>query len=1096
MSRLACAVVLLIHSLISQIACGQEVQPKEEAGPGEPAALLVLDAGGHTSRVTDVVFARDGLTYFTSSNDRTVRQWDAATGDPLRVFRPPVYGNLGVMNCVDVSPDGRWLVTGGDALPLDDSDLRPVFLFSIDTGAIIRTFGGHANTVDSARFSLDGRRLLTTGHDQTARIWDVESGQLLQTLTGHTARVYEGTWSPDGERCATASLDGTAIVWSTRDGRRLATFRDHQKEILSIDWSPNGKWIASGGLDEVIRVWTPDGRPYKTFSASVQGGVGAIRFAPDSNRLLATHEDRLDQSTPIAAIIDLQAGTRKTRFTASRDTVLAAALSPDAELAVSIDGRDGTASVWRTRDGSLVSQGRSRGQPLRAAAWSADSRQIACGSTVKQNSFDGVEPLERAFNLTQLEWLPTVTEATAGAWQRGQLQRGGLELSRAREGKSAVSVSRLGKPLSTLESSSEYRRKYNYVRSAALLPGNLAAVGSMFEFRVFQVETGAPIAELNGHLGEVRAVSPSPDGRYLLSASYDMTLRIWDLETISRSTTLGAGGIGASLLATPLGGMVDRLLDGSPAQQDGRIQSGDVILEVGNSEESMQPLAGLDLTQMVGRIRGPAGTPVFLRVRRDGRADDLLCEIRRAGIPVGSETSPIMNLFFAGDEWIVWTREGYYAASPGGERLMGWQVNNGRDQAESFYPASQFRKQFYRPDVIKLLLPLGSATKALEQLGEQNRPTLAQALPPRVEILAPTTGAPPVDAPEVSIQVRAEQAGTHPVTGLQLLLNGRPFGGKSGQFRPGEPQKSLTHTFTVPLTPGAAHQFQVRGDNAVSYAISDPVTVVARAKSTAADAGPADPQAAASPAALYVLAIGVAEYQAEDLRLKYAAADARRLAETLQQHSQEVFHSVEVKLLVDADATQRGILTGLAWLRERMTQRDVGVLFYSGHGARDESGAFYFLPVDHDEAAPLFASGVPEAQIKQAVQSTPGRLLVLLDACHAGTVGGDTRKHVGSLTDDIVRDLAADDFGAIIMCSSMAREFSIEDGGLQAGCFTLALTEGLAGKADANQDAVVYLTELDAYVSGRVKELTRGRQHPVTAKPTTIRSFPITRIVQ
>ena len=59
--------------------------------------------------------------------------------------------------------------------------------------------------------------------------------------------------------------------------------------------------------------------------------------------------------------------------------------------------------------------------------------------------------------------------------------------------------------------------------------------------------------------------------------------------------------------------------------------------------------------------------------------------------------------------------------------------------------------------------------------------------------------------------------------------------------------------------------------------------------------------------------------------------------------------------------------------------------------------------------------------------------------------------------------------------------------------FTLALVEGLSGAADYNKDQVVYLNELDNYVSDRVKELTQGQQHPVTARPTSVRSFPLAR---
>ena len=58
---------------------------------------------------------------------------------------------------------------------------------------------------------------------------------------------------------------------------------------------------------------------------------------------------------------------------------------------------------------------------------------------------------------------------------------------------------------------------------------------------------------------------------------------------------------------------------------------------------------------------------------------------------------PLLNLFFAGSEWIAWTPEGYYACSPGGEGLMGWHLDNGPDKLGTFAPAAQFREKFYRP---------------------------------------------------------------------------------------------------------------------------------------------------------------------------------------------------------------------------------------------------------------------------------------------------------------------------------------------------------------------------------------------------------------
>ena len=79
------------------------------------------------------------------------------------------------------------------------------------------------------------------------------------------------------------------------------------------------------------------------------------------------------------------------------------------------------------------------------------------------------------------------------------------------------------------------------------------------------------------------------------------------------------------------------------------------------------------------------------------------------------------------------------------------------------------------------------------------------------------------------------------------------------------------------------------------------------------------------------------------------------------------------------------------------------------------------------------------------------------------------------------------------MSSCTGGENSVENAALKHGYFTQALTEGLSGRADYNKDGLVYLTELDAYLVNRVKELSNDHQHPVTARPTSVKPFPLSR---
>jgi WD40 repeat protein len=65
--------------------------------------------------------------------------------------------------------------------------------------------------------------------------------------------------------------------------------------------------------------------------------------------------------------------------------------------------------------------------------------------------------------------------------------------------------------------------------------------------------------------------------------------------------------------------------------------------------------------------------------------------------------------------WVLWTPRGYYDASPGAEDLIGWHVNRKRDEAADFFPASQFRSVYYRPDVVDRILYTLDEAEALRQ---------------------------------------------------------------------------------------------------------------------------------------------------------------------------------------------------------------------------------------------------------------------------------------------------------------------------------------------------------------------------------------------
>jgi WD40 repeat protein len=936
--------------------------------------ILVLNAGGHTARVTQILFTPDGKELISVSDDKTIRTWDVATGEPRRVLRPPIAAGVwGMIEAAALSPDGSLLAVGG----LEYVGAGSIYLVSLDRGNIDRVLSGHALAIQALAFSPDGKRLASGSTDHTIRIWDTASGKCEKTLKGHTDVVRSLAFSPDGRHLASASLDKTCRIWLLEQGASDAILSGHTAWVRCIAWSPDGRTIASGG-DDQVRLWEPDGTPGKFFE-KLGNGIQSVTFSPDSRELLFTRGGFT--SFYACSLLDLANGRERLRFTRHNNTVGRSDISPDGSLVATSGGNEQDIFVWRRSDGSVLHRLAGKGRSNYSAAWSPDGSAIAWGSTNWGNSFKATCPLELSFDLSEL----AIGEAARSGFRRGLTAQEGTQL--VWKDRRTVAVKR------DAQTDSELRvpGQGNMVRCAALLPGDRAAVGSSGGLFMFDIRSGYCIRQVAGHAGEVFAVAPSPDGRYLLSASQDQTLQVWDLRSY--------------------------------------------------------------------------------------------------------RWEPLLSLFVAGDDWIAWTPEGYYAASPGGEDLMGWQVNHGPDKMATFYPAAEFRKSLYRPDVICRMMEFGNVDKALAAADkargkETLQASIEEVLPPLVAITSPDQPKVETEGPTIDVQFTAKPVGAHPITAVRLLVNGRPYPGVEGIKRFDPPRADeVRDSWLVRLASGE-NRIAVQAESAVSNAISEPVVVTLPVRGVVRDDASPEERKALLPS-LYILAVGISEYP-EKLRLNYAAEDAKALAETCQKYSQDMYRKLDVKLLTDKQATRRDVLRGLTWLRQQMTQNDVGILFFAGHGTQDADGKLYLLPVDV-ELDDLLSTGVPMEQVKSTLAGIPGRFVLMLDACHTGSFDGTKRRTSGSLTDDLVRDLATDDFGVIGMCSCMAREYALESPALHHGYFTEAVVEGLSGKALRSVGGAVYIHHLNAYVTDRVKELSHGRQHPVTAMPSTVRSFPITK---
>lgn len=232
--------------------------------------------------------------------------------------------------------------------------------------------------------------------------------------------------------------------------------------------------------------------------------------------------------------------------------------------------------------------------------------------------------------------------------------------------------------------------------------------------------------------------------------------------------------------------------------------------------------------------------------------------------------------------------------------------------------------------------------------------------------------------------------------------------------------------------------------------------------------------------------IGVQDY-ANVKKLTYCRADVRLLEKTLR----ETCHFDRIVTLLDdsPDVTQRPTMGNLfAQIRRWLVVANSGeyqrvLLYFSGHGARDDQNRLFFLPPDCDPHN-LQLTALPQSYVQEQLDActrVPVKLLVL-DCCHAGA-GRDASVDVGGTQYATAYAKAK---GLLTLASCADDETSLEWPDRGQGVFTYWLCEGLRGQADGDCDGTVDSDELHRYVFAHVAETaaTLGSDQQVVWRPS------------
>ena len=212
---------------------------------------LVLE--GFSGPVWAVRFTPDGTALVTANEDG-LKLWDAASGELRQTF-----STADTFYSAAFSPDGQTLLAGG---------YHSYFVFSVATGQeLFHQLNPETRSAFTAAISPDGTRAVLGGGQLT--LFEYPSMKVVRVFAGHTGSVLSAAFSVDGKRLVSSSEDGTARLWDLETGENLRIISGSQALASSAAFTPDGKGLYVGGGDNTVWLWDTEVRALMTYACQV-----------------------------------------------------------------------------------------------------------------------------------------------------------------------------------------------------------------------------------------------------------------------------------------------------------------------------------------------------------------------------------------------------------------------------------------------------------------------------------------------------------------------------------------------------------------------------------------------------------------------------------------------------------------------------------------------------------------------------------------------------------------------------------------------------------------------------------------------------------
>ena len=933
-------------------------------------------------------------------------------------------GHKAIIGDVIFTTDGRYLISASD-----DKTIR---VWDVETGEIVRIIRGQIGEgsegkIFAAALSSDNRLLAVGGFTKNddIRLINFQTGEVIRLLKGHSNVINGLAFSPDSRRLISGSDDKTARVWDVRSGRSVHTLEGHTNRINAVAFSPDGKKTVTGSHDDTLKLWDVSSGSLIATMTGHTGDVASVAFTPDGRYILSGSYDKTIR------LWDGRSG-RFIKVLAKQDsTVDSLSISPDGTQVVTgagfgyADGENTKRNnVYSIPSGIQITSFKKHGNIVLATAISLDGRTAATGGGNDSEIF--LWDINTGRVIKKMVGKGNTVWSVGFAKDRKSIAWGRVRKQGNLFGRGPLEQSFQIKDVGqgfSLALGKELHSDSNYLRA-------LESVGSLsIRTTNNNIHPTLQILRNNRAIHEITRKKPgdnfysltlTPDGKTILAGTS------WEL------TAFNAG-----------------------------------------TGEKLKKFIG-----HTGVVWGVAVSPDS-RYLVSGSSDQTvkIWEI---------ETGKLLLTIFHGtdNEWVAWTPEGFFDASPNGAKYIGYHINRGEDKAADYVKVDQVYDLFYRPDLVAKKLEGGHEKEILLAQRRVNiEKVIASGIAPQVAFLSPQEGE-TLKKRDITLKLKLTDRGGG-FGKIVYRLNGITIGMEEGsrglKISPANRARSEIVEKLLTLQPGENH-ISVTAYNAKNEIESRPASISLFLK-----------DAISERPSLYMLAIGINKYRDRALWLNYYVPDDRALSELIAHSGKSLFQNVKVVTLYDRDATEEGISAAFKNLGKEVKTNDLFILYMAGHGITQD-GKYHFIPWDfiYKNEDSVRNNSINQDKLQNLLAMIPAmKSIILLDTCNSGSF---TKLAARGMSEKTAIAKLTRATGRATIVASSDTQVALE-GYKGHGVFTYALLEGIKGKADTNgnNNGEISINELAEYVSEEVPRITLKQwgyeQFPM--QNLQGRSFPI-----